>query len=193
MMKEYLRTCRIATERRMLLQLQNRQHFVENSDVFSMQDLVDVTGLNRSSFYNTFGDKFSLFEEALKHYQNQQNEFLNESFLEAKSPKQAIQALFMGISDDIRSGNQKGCMFTSCTSEMSHDPVVKDFLVDNMERVVDSFSTLIRQAQNQGEISQGKDPNTLALFLFSNLQGLRLTSMLEPNLEAVTEEILNSL
>ena len=32
----------------------------------SMQDLVDVTGLNRSSFYNTFGDKFSLFEEALK-------------------------------------------------------------------------------------------------------------------------------
>ena len=41
-MKEYLRTCRIATEARMLLQLQNRQHFVENSDMYSMQDLMDV-------------------------------------------------------------------------------------------------------------------------------------------------------
>lgn len=159
----------------------------------SMQDLVDVTGLNRSSFYNTFGDKFSLFEEALKYYQQQQDQVLSESFSEAKSPKKAIQALFMGISDDIRSGNQKGCMLTSCTSEMSHDPVVKDFLVDNMDRVVASFAALIRQAQEKGEISTAKDPKTLALFLFSNLQGLRLTSMLEPNLEAVTEEILNIL
>ena len=41
-MKEYLRTCRIATEGRMLLQLQNRQHFVENSNMYSMQDLMDV-------------------------------------------------------------------------------------------------------------------------------------------------------
>ena len=41
-MKEYLRTCRIATESRMLLQLQNRQHFVENSDMYSIQDLLDV-------------------------------------------------------------------------------------------------------------------------------------------------------
>lgn len=159
----------------------------------SMQDLVDVTGLNRSSFYNSFGDKFSLFEQALKYYQEQQNQLLSESFSEAKSPKQAIMALFMGISDDIRSGNQKGCMFTSCTSEMSHDPAVKDFLVDNMERVVNSFAALLREAQKQGEISMSKDPGTQALYLFSSLQGLRLTSMLEPNLEAVTEEILANL
>ena len=159
----------------------------------SMQDLVDVTGLNRSSFYNTFGDKFSLFQEALKYYREQQDQLLTDSFAEAKSPKQAIQGLFMGISDDIRAGNQKGCMFTSCTAEMSHETAVKDFLVDNMQGVISSFATLIRQAQEQGEISLRKDPETLALFLFSNLQGLRLTSMLEPNLEAVTEEILNIL
>ena len=159
----------------------------------SMQDLVDVTGLNRSSFYNTFGDKFSLFEEALKHYREQQDQFLAESFSEARSPKQALQALFMGISDDIRAGNQKGCMFTSCTSEMNHEPAVKDFLVENMERVVASFAALISQGQAQGEISRSKNPETLALYLFSNLQGLRLTSMLEPNLEAVTEEILSVL
>lgn len=159
----------------------------------SMQDLVDVTGLNRSSFYNSFGDKFSLFEEALKQYQKKQDELLRESFEGAKSPMQAIISLFKGISDDIRSGNQKGCMLTSCTSEMIQDPKIKDFLASNMERVVDTFSALIRQAQEKGEISHGKDSRTLALYLFSSLQGLRITSMIEPNLDAVTDEILQIL
>jgi len=127
----------------------------------------------------------------LRFYQNQQDNFLEETFSEAKSPKQAIISLFKGISDDIRSGNHKGCMITGCTSEMSHEPAVKDFLISNKDKVVDSFAALIRKAQDQGEISRMKDAETLALYLFSNLQGLRLTSMIEPNLEAGPAEILS--
>lgn len=160
----------------------------------SMQDLVDVTGLNRSSFYNSFGDKFSLFEEALKTYQAQQNTMLQESFSQAKTPKQAIVSLFKGISDDIRAGNNKGCMFTSCTAELGgENDQVRDFLVDNKDKVVTSFTALIEKAQSTGEIDSRKSAETLALFLFSSLQGLRVTSMIEPNLEAVTEEILSIL
>ena len=159
----------------------------------SMQDLVDVTGLNRSSFYNSFGDKFSLFEESLKYYQNQQDDFLNDFFEQAQSPKEAIISLFKGISKDVSEGNQKGCLITSCTSEMSYNPKVKDFLVDNKERVVKSFSSLIEKAQEAGQIVADKNPNTLALYLFSSLQGLRLTSMIEPDIEGVTEEILANL
>lgn len=159
----------------------------------SMQDLVDVTGLNRSSFYNSFGDKFSLFEESIKHYQQRQNKMLKSTISEAKSPKEAIVSLFRGISEDIRSGNQKGCMLTSCASEMSHDPKIKDFLIDNKDRVVEVFAALIQGAQELGEISQRKDPKTLALYLFSSLQGLRVTSLIEPNLDAVTDQVLSVL
>ena len=35
----------------------------------SMQDLVDATGLNRSSIYNTFGSKLDLYMLCLKDYQ----------------------------------------------------------------------------------------------------------------------------
>ena len=35
----------------------------------SMQDLVDVTGLNRSSIYNSFGSKMELYLQSLKKYQ----------------------------------------------------------------------------------------------------------------------------
>ena len=160
----------------------------------SMQDLVDVTGLNRSSFYNSFGDKFSLFEESLRHYQKSQNEFLRKSFADASSPKSALMSLFEGIGNDILEGDQKGCMITSCTSELGLvEPKVRDFLADNKNRVVASFAALIEGAQQLEEISAQKDPQTLALYLFTCLQGLRVTSMIEPNLRGVIKEILSIL
>lgn len=160
----------------------------------SMQDLVDVTGLNRSSIYNTFGDKFQLFEESLRYYQNSQNDRLRKAFTDAKSPKDAIISLFQGINDDIKGGNQKGCMLTGCTSELSAEqPQIKDFLIENKDRVVASFAALIEGAQQLGEIASHKEAKTLALYLFSSLQGLRVTSMLEPDLEGVTDKILSIL
>ncbi len=160
----------------------------------SMQDLVDVTGLNRSSFYNSFGDKFSLFEEALKTYEKQQAITLQKFSKDAKTPKESIVSLFHGVSDDIRSGNQKGCMFTSCTAELGgENQQIHDMLVANKDKVVDSFIILIKQAQELGEISKEKSPETIALLLFTCMQGLRITSMLDPDLEAVTDEILKIL
>lgn len=41
-MKQYLGTCRAAQEARMLRQLEERQHFVDNAHMFSLQDLIDV-------------------------------------------------------------------------------------------------------------------------------------------------------
>ncbi|XP_063453915.1 differentially expressed in FDCP 8 homolog isoform X2 [Pan paniscus] len=42
LMKPYFITCREAMEARLLLQLQDRQHFVENDEMYSVQDLLDV-------------------------------------------------------------------------------------------------------------------------------------------------------
>ncbi|MEO9870260.1 TetR/AcrR family transcriptional regulator [Ekhidna sp.] len=161
----------------------------------SMQDLVDVTGLNRSSFYNSFGDKFSLFEESLKYYQEIQMKNLNETFSEAKSPKEAIISLFEGIQEEVTSGKEnKGCFLSNCTSELSiENQTIRNFLIDNKDQVVNSFKTLIEQAQEEGEINFSKNADTLALYLFSSLHGLRITSMIDPDIQGVTEEILNSL
>lgn len=41
-MKKYILICKTAMENKLLLQLQNRQHFVESSDIYSMKDLIDV-------------------------------------------------------------------------------------------------------------------------------------------------------
>jgi len=36
----------------------------------SVQDLVEATGLNRGSLYDTFGDKHGLFLEVVEHYRS---------------------------------------------------------------------------------------------------------------------------
>ncbi|EDO45985.1 predicted protein, partial [Nematostella vectensis] len=41
-MKKYFMSCRAALESKLLLQLQDRQHFVDNSYQYSLQDLIDV-------------------------------------------------------------------------------------------------------------------------------------------------------
>jgi hypothetical protein len=41
-MKKYFVSCKSAIDSRLLRQLQERQHFVENVDSFSLQDLIDV-------------------------------------------------------------------------------------------------------------------------------------------------------
>lgn len=160
----------------------------------SMQDLVDVTGLNRSSFYNSFGDKFSLYEEALQFYQERQMLMLNKVVNGHESPKEAIISLFKGISQDVSKGDHMGCMMSKCTSELSNmEPRIVPFLKNNKDRVLEIFHSLIKAAQEKGEIGQEKNPNALALYLFTNLQGLRITSMLESDLEEVTDQILEIL
>ncbi|GFO03338.1 differentially expressed in fdcp 8 homolog [Plakobranchus ocellatus] len=41
-MKKYIMSCLSAMKAKLLLMLQSRQHFVENSDIYSMQDLLDT-------------------------------------------------------------------------------------------------------------------------------------------------------
>ncbi len=164
----------------------------------SMQDLVDATGLNRSSIYNSFGDKFQLYEESLKYYQGLQSELVNSYFAQAQSPKQSIISLFEGIRDEIIKGpGEKGCFLSNCTTELSHsEPRIHDFLVKNKERMTRMFSALIQKAQQTGEIASSKNARHLALYLFSSLQGLRVTSMLDKkrsDIQGITDQILSVL
>ena len=59
MMKKYLMVCRIAGEKKLLTLLQDRQHFVDSSEMFSLQDLIDINSGVLLSYLET---KFSQFK-----------------------------------------------------------------------------------------------------------------------------------
>ena len=57
----------------------------------SMQDLVDATGLNRSSIYNSFGSKMELYEKTLLKYQEEGAFFRDKAVDKNKNGQQQLQ------------------------------------------------------------------------------------------------------
>ena len=58
LMKKYLMVCRIAGEERLLTVLQDRQHFVDNSEMFSYQDLLDINSGVLQNYLETVFNQF---------------------------------------------------------------------------------------------------------------------------------------
>lgn len=164
----------------------------------SMQDLVDTTGLNRSSIYNTFGDKLQLFEEALKHYQKMQQEVTKSSLNMCSSPLESIKSFFYTVLRNIdQDKDKRGCLLSNCTTEMANsDAKIRAFLVDNRDRTVDILKKHLEEAQENGEVDGTKDAYISALYLYTSLHGLQITAMLFTDqnlLESVVDKILENI
>lgn len=143
----------------------------------SVQDLVEGTGLSRSSLYNTFENKQKLYQEALKRYQaittaNIQKLIGNEPV------KEQIQQLFLSILDDeLKDPQQKGCLVANAALELAaHDENVAQQINYNFQRLQQALQNLIMRGQNTGEISEEKNAEALAYFLVNTIQGMRILS-----------------
>ncbi|MFY0601341.1 MAG: TetR/AcrR family transcriptional regulator [Cyclobacteriaceae bacterium] len=161
----------------------------------SMQDLVDVTNLNRSSIYNTFGDKEAIFEESLRHYGKIQSKFTQEALQASKSPLENIHSFIKAILSSIENdSDHKGCFISNCTAELGNkEGRVQQMLIENKDTVIGILQKKIEDAQKVGEINTDRDARRVAIFLFSSLQGLRITSILtesKTDLEHLAEDIL---
>jgi len=146
----------------------------------SMQDLVDATGLNRSSIYNSFGNKLSLYLLCLKSYQEKYKVATEKLLLKIECPLQSIESIFELYLNDILTDKQhKGCLITNCKSEMANqDTTIQHFLKDNQLNTLALFEDLIDQGQKLKMINTNKSVSEYALYLFSSIQGFRMTGIL---------------
>ena len=143
----------------------------------SMQDLVDATGLNRSSIYNSFGSKLDLYMECLKHYQSAFKCNLDKIFEKEKTPIKVIEAIFLlNVRSNI--ANNVGCLINNCTSEMANqEPIIKGFLDKNHNNMIQLFQDLIEKGQRENSINTNKSSYQYALYLVNSLQGLSISGI----------------
>lgn len=157
----------------------------------SVQDLVDNMGINRGSLYDTFGDKRSLFQAAIAHYEEK---VVKRAIARLEAPdasKDAIRAHFYdALQCALQDQECKGCLVTNAAVELAaHDPQARDRIVACFQRIEQALHSALVQAQAKGEISNQHDPKTLAHFLLGCLQGLRVTAKVSPDRE-VLEDIV---
>lgn len=144
----------------------------------SMQDLVDGLGVSRSSLYDTFGDKHSLFIRALENYRQYAGKQISELIASSPSAKATVRTMLdNNVNELVKDKQHKGCFLVNASVEMaSHDPEVSAMLCQNDSQVEGYFYEAIRKGQESGEISEQKDARALARFILNAIKGIRVTA-----------------
>lgn len=145
----------------------------------SMQDLVDATGLNRSSIYNSFGNKMELYLQTLKKYQGDISDLFDKANKQERNAIETIGLIFLYVLEDIlEDTEEKGCMLINCRTEMGNqDNQLHELLEADQERLLGIFQNLVSQGQAEGSILTGEKSELLAYYLVNAFQGFRISGM----------------
>ncbi|QYJ96638.1 TetR/AcrR family transcriptional regulator [Shewanella alkalitolerans] len=140
----------------------------------SVADLVDHLKINRFSLYNCFGDKLSLYREALAYYfDNHAMPNLTPLFVETAGLDELVTYLEEFI---VRQSNQPfGCFLQNAVLEKYlSDEVVQGICTRLFDELHQTFERVLQGAQQRGELLAGVQCTQLASFLVMQMQGIRV-------------------
>ena len=136
----------------------------------SMADLCGCTGLHKGSLYQAFGDKHTLFMDALRHYANSEFHETTAVLSDSKSPLENLRAVVNKICEDA--AGEKGCMMINAMVELApHDPAVKTALQRFGQQRMQAVTEMIAHAQASGELAVKTEPQKLARQLMMTMAG----------------------
>ena len=150
----------------------------------SMQDLVDHMGLSRSSMYDTFVDKQTLFHQALQRYLAQNGGLYAEIervIAAGEAVKPFLRRFFQTLAAEARTvpGN-RGCFAANATAEKEQlPPPTQAILLQHKDAFTAALTRLLTYGQARGEIAAGQRPEALAAYLYMFMNGMRLVSRLD--------------
>lgn len=155
----------------------------------SLDDLCAVTGLSRSSLYAAFGGKRALLHRSLARYEEETLARIRLA-LEKPLPIREAIAAFVGemIERIVVGPGRAGCFIGNCAAELSgQDRATAVRVKQSLVRIEATFRDALARAQARGEIATDADVESLARFLVSGIQGLRLVGKANPDRPALTD------
>ncbi|WP_284645533.1 TetR/AcrR family transcriptional regulator [Paenibacillus silviterrae] len=134
----------------------------------SIPDLLKAMDLSRSSLYETFGDKQTLYIEAINQYKKWK-QAKRDILVHATSAKSGIRQYFeLHIDSALDAESPKGCFITNAAVGMdSPDEQLNALIRERFDELEKAFYELLRNGQETGEISPDKDIKTLSYLLLN--------------------------
>lgn len=140
----------------------------------SMRELLDAMGIGRGSFYDTFGDKHSLFLSALDRFQEVRASWIEEA-LRGEGLGGIEEVFHRSLNGLYQYRPPRGCLLANSAVELApHDPEVAARISAYIWRTEGAFQAALERARDGGEIPSGSDPRALSRFLVNTLHGLRV-------------------
>jgi len=142
----------------------------------SIQDLIEHMGINRQSLYDTFGDKHALYLQALDRYHEVEGRKVFELLEQPGSVKKTLRQLFEDVVEvSLCEGERRGCFMGNAMSELAgRCKETAARTCTNMAAAQGAFYRALLRGKKEGELKGVRDPQAVARFLFSSLQGLVL-------------------
>lgn len=164
----------------------------------TVRDLAHAMGIQRSSFYNSFGRPEDVFKEALERYAHQ----APDAPLDTYQPGQPALPLLVGVLKQVcreRAADAKGrgCLACNSIAELvGHHDTLGPLLENAWARRTASLTVLLREAESRQEIQQLGDAEVAAEGIAVFLLGLNTASKMtrrEDRLWALCEDYLRRL
>jgi TetR/AcrR family transcriptional repressor of nem operon len=160
----------------------------------SMQDLVEGMQLNRASIYDTYGDKYALFQQCLQNYAKEKL-FDYKQCCQKGSPMAAVESIVRKAVTNRKEG--KTCLMVKTSFELaSMDDGIKMIVREQAKASISVLQELLEKARQMNEIPAEKDPATLAQFLYASFSSLWMMDVLfgdKEMLERMADHILDSI
>ena len=142
----------------------------------SMADLVEASGVHKSSLYSTFGSKEELFSKILHRYLDGRMDGLSALIEQAGSGIEGIHSFLELMRESIvTGGNRQGCLLVNSASELRGTaPGFENFGVEYRAALRARIRELILQAQPEDVPSSVVTDQRTDLFV-TFMAGLNVT------------------
>lgn len=155
------------------------QFWREGFEASSVQKLLDATGINRGTLYNSFGDKDTFFKSCLAHYGKLVDKELDATLLNAAlAPWESIEKYFdlalLGTSAKRRS---MGCLLVNSFCEsINYNKDIQKLVKGYYGNIRKALLTRLKDAEKAGQLNKVVNPELAADVLLNTLSGLRVHS-----------------
>ena len=144
-------------------------------DGTSLADLTDAMGINKPSLYAAFGNKEQLFIKAIELYESRPNAFFFEALSQKTAYAVAEYMLFSAADELADDSHPNGCVIVqgalSCSEAAAS---VKEALITKRLRHETQIAQRFSEAKQAGDLPESADPEVLARYLGTVLQGMTI-------------------
>ncbi|WP_331745082.1 TetR family transcriptional regulator [Kitasatospora sp. NBC_01300] len=152
----------------------------------SVRDLTQHLGIGQGSLYAAFGDKAGLYRAALDHYRATLAADALRSLEEGADARSAIRTMLMERVRIAAEHGGRGCLAVNAACErLPGDSSIRRTVRDMQDASRDALAEVLRVAAERGEIAARHDPQSLAAFFVTFLNGLLVSSKITPDPDAL--------
>ncbi|MBB2205600.1 TetR/AcrR family transcriptional regulator [Gluconacetobacter takamatsuzukensis] len=145
-------------------------------DGTSFDDLTAAMGISASSFYNAFGSKESLYQEAIAAYLKLVGTWFSTILDQPTDTRTAFAHLLATAATEFtRTDLPTGCMIAAAATQCPPTQArLRDLLATQRTQSETALVTRLRQGQQAGDLPPETDIDSLAAYYSALLRGMAL-------------------